>query len=90
MKRLLLAAGALLALSGCVNAKFVTARTWVGGDTLYVAYTDWNKGVFSNTYDAKVLRCNRQPNNALTCTDEAQLNAMLNEGNTDASAPAAK
>lgn len=85
MKKVIFAAGALLALSGCVNAKFVTARTWVGGDTLYVAYTDYNKTVFSSTYDARVLRCNRQPSNALQCVDEQQLNALLNEGNTDAS-----
>ncbi|MEW6429956.1 MAG: hypothetical protein AB1730_00500 [Myxococcota bacterium] len=85
MKKLILAAGAFLALSGCVNAKFVTARTWVGGDTLYVAYTDYNKTVFSSTYDARVLRCNRQPSNALQCVDEQQLTALLNEGSSTAS-----
>jgi hypothetical protein len=84
MKKILIACGALFAFSGCVNAKYVTARTWVGGDTLYVAYTDYNKKVFSSTYEAKVIRCNRQPSNALQCVDEAQLNALLNEGNTDA------
>jgi hypothetical protein len=85
MKKLLIACGALIAMSGCVNAKFVTARTWVGGDTLYVAYTDYNKGIFTSTFDAKVLRCNRQQNNALQCVDEQELNALLNEGNAAAS-----
>lgn len=85
MKKLLIACGALVAMSGCLNAKFVTARTWVGGDTLYVAYTDYNKTLFSSTYDAKVLRCNRQANNALQCSDEQQLNTLLNAGSSTAS-----
>jgi len=27
----------------------------VGGDTLYVAYTEWNKQIFTQSYEAKLL-----------------------------------
>lgn len=82
MKKLIVSALALAALSGCGTARFVTARTWVGGDTLYVAYTEHEKQIFSQTFEAKVLRCNRQPDNGLACTEEAQLNQLLNMGSS--------
>ncbi len=80
MKKTLFGLLALVAVSGCMNIKFVTARTWVGGDTLYVAYTDYNKVIFSSTYDAKVLKCLRAQNNAMACSPEEQINKLLNEG----------
>ncbi|MBL9039339.1 MAG: hypothetical protein JNG84_12545, partial [Archangium sp.] len=81
-KTLIIAALALSSLSGCVTMRFVTARTWVGSDTLYVAYTEYEKVVFSESFEAKLLRCNRQPDNALACTPEEQVNQLLNEGNS--------
>ncbi len=84
MKKMMLAAMALASLSGCMTARFVTARTWVGSDTLYIAYTEWNKVFLSQTFEAKVIHCNRQPNNALMCTDEVQLNQLLNAGSATA------
>jgi hypothetical protein len=72
---------AAFALAGCTQTtRFVTARTWLGDDTLYVAYTQWDKGFMTSSYTAKVLRCNRQPDNGLQCVDEEQLNQLLNEG----------
>lgn len=84
MKKLLIAGMALASLSGCMTSRFVTARTWVGSDTLYVAYTEWTKQVFSQTFEAKLLRCNRTPENALTCVDEQQVNTLLNQGSSTA------
>jgi hypothetical protein len=84
MKKLLIAALALSAFSGCVTARFVTARTWVGNDTLYVAYTEYQRIIISETFEAKLLRCNRQPDNALTCGPEDQVNTLLNAGSATA------
>lgn len=80
MRKLLLAGLALMSLSGCMTSRFVTSRLWVGGDTQYVAYTEWNKSLFTQSFEAKLLRCNRQADNALTCSDEAQVNSLLNAG----------
>jgi hypothetical protein len=84
MKKIFLAVLALTSLSGCMTARWVTARTWVGGDTLYVAYTEYQKVFLSQSFEAKVLHCNRQADNALMCTDETQLNTMLNAGSASA------
>lgn len=84
MKKLFLMTVAAVALSGCSTTRFVTAQTWMGGDTLYVAYTEWNKTLFTSTYEAKLLRCNRAQDNGMTCVDEQQVNALLNEGNSAA------
>lgn len=85
MKKIFFGVMAFSALSGCMNMKFVTARTWVGGDTMYVAYTDYNKMLFSSTTDARVLRCNRTASNVLACADEKQLGDLLNAGSSTAS-----
>lgn len=84
MKKLLLMSLVAVGVSGCAQARFVTAQTWVGSDTLYVAHTEWEKKLFSQTYEAKLLRCNRQADNALTCVDEEQVNRLLNEGSSTA------
>lgn len=80
MKNAILCGLFLASLSGCGTARFVTARTWVGGEKLYVAYTQRDFNPFSSTFEAKVLRCDRQPDNRLACGDEAQLNGLLNAG----------
>ncbi len=82
MKKLATIALMFTTLSGCATARFVTARTWVGADTLYVAYTEYEKRIFTETFEAKLLRCNRQPDNALQCTPEEQVNALLNAGSS--------
>lgn len=87
MKKLILAGMAMVsvaALSGCSTARFVTARSWVGGDTLYVAYTQFDQQILTSSFEAKVLRCNRQADNSLTCADEADLNALLNKDSATA------
>lgn len=84
MKKLIISALAFASLTGCVTARFVTARTWVGGDTLYVAYTEYEKVFISESFEAKLLRCNRQPDNALVCSPEDQVNALLNKGSSTA------
>ena len=82
MKKILISALAFTALSGCMTARWVTAKTWVGNDTLYVAYTEWNRVFLAQSYEAKLLRCNRTPDNVLACQAEEQVNALLNDGNS--------
>jgi hypothetical protein len=85
MNKMLLVTALAAFAAGCANTKFITARTVVNGDVLYTAYTEWNQQFFSSTTDAKLLRCNRGDNNALTCQSEEQVNKYLNEGSWFAS-----
>jgi hypothetical protein len=84
MKRLILIGLSMLSLSGCLTARFVTAETWAGGDTLYVAYTEMDKKILSETFEAKVLRCKREADNSLKCTEETQVNTLLNKDSATA------
>lgn len=84
MKNIVTAALVLVAFGGCVNQRFVTARTWMGTDRLYVAYTEYEKKFLSESFEAKVLRCDRASNNQLQCNEEQQLNQVLNEGSSTA------
>lgn len=83
MKKLLIATGAAVIFSsGCMTARFVTTQTWVGNETLFVAYTEWNEQLLSNSFESKILRCVRQEDNALKCEDEKEVNDLLNEGSS--------
>lgn len=85
MKKILIAAVALMGLAGCSTTRFVTTQTWVGADTLYVAYTEYTQMIFSSTFDAKVMKCLRAQSNAMACSPEDQINKLLNEGSWTAS-----
>ncbi|MFN7134284.1 MAG: hypothetical protein ACK4N5_19550, partial [Myxococcales bacterium] len=68
------------ALTGCTSTKrFVTSIYWNNADTVYVAYTEETKALFSTTFEAKVKKCSRQDNNALQCAEQTALNAELNK-----------
>ena len=74
-----------LAVSGCSQTRrYITAQKWEGGDKMYVGYTQVTKSFFSSSYDSRVLRCNRQSNNALQCQEEKDVSRYLNVENSDA------
>ena len=78
-----------LAVSGCSQTRrYITAQKWEGGDKMYVGYTQLQERNFilfkTSTYDSRVLRCNRQSNNALQCQEEKDVSRYLNVENSDA------
>jgi hypothetical protein len=75
-------------VSGCSSTKrFVTTKTWFGGDTLFVAYTEQKTGFMSSSFEAKVLSCKRGTDNGLVCSDQAEINRFLNTENNNAATP---
>jgi hypothetical protein len=84
MKKLLLIGCSAFLFSGCMTSRFVTTQTWVGDETLYVAYTQYDDQIITQSFESKVLRCVRESDNKLKCGDENELNALLNKGSATA------
>ena len=81
---LLLALVAGSVLSGCSQTvRYVTNQTWFGRDELFVATSERTAGLFSRSWEAKVISCAHQSDHTLKCTDQAELNQYLNADNTE-------
>lgn len=78
--------GALAAtlLTGCsANSKFVTTVHEYNDQTFYLAYTDFTKSMMglSSSFTAHVRKCDRQPDRSVVCTEQEDLNKLLNAEN---------
>lgn len=81
---LLLALLAGSVLTGCSQtARYVTNRTWLGRDELFVSTSEFTGSLISKSWQAKVISCKHQPDNSLTCVEQAELNQYLNVDNTE-------
>ena len=82
----LIAAGLLFGtLCGCsTNSKFVTAVYEYTDNDFYVAYTDFTESMMglSSSFTAAVRKCSKQKDNAVVCTEQAELNKLLNAEST--------
>lgn len=80
----LLGALAATLLAGCsVNSKFVTTVHEYNDQTFYLAYTDFTKSMMglSSSFTAHVRKCDRQPDRSVVCTEQEDLNKLLNAEN---------
>ena len=73
--KLLLAVPAIALLStGCApTMRMVTATHWTNGDTMYMAYAE----KVGMDITPKIQKCARQSDNKLACSDQAQINPLL-------------
>ena len=72
------------ALAGCSsNSKFVTHIHEQNDNTFYLAYTDYTKSMLglSSSFTANVRKCDKQPDRSVVCTEQEELNHLLNAGN---------
>lgn len=83
MNRIVIAALAAAALTGCGTARFITTQTWFGEDHLYVATSEVKQSLFSASWTANVISCAHQADHSLVCTQQTELNNFLNADNTE-------
>ncbi len=84
LNKTLLGALAVLMLAGCsANTKFVTTIHEYNDRTFYLAYTDFTKSMMglSSSFTAHVRKCDRQPDKTVVCTEQEELNRLLNAEN---------
>jgi hypothetical protein len=82
--KLLVAAICAAALAGCSSqTRFVTHIHEESPSTFYLAYTDSTKSMMglSSSFTAHVRKCDEQPDKTVTCTEQAELNRLLNADN---------
>lgn len=82
--KLFICALSAAALAGCASStRFVTHIHEQSDSTFYLAYTDETKALLglSNSFTAHVRKCDKHADKTVTCTEQADLNRLLNADN---------
>lgn len=93
---ILLAVSVLLSTLGCASTRRSVTHVRVEHDKAYVAYAEWEDGgltfITGSKDRSRVKRCAINPDNTLSCEEDADINAILNpqEGNAPPPRAAAK